>query len=42
MMSSFIEPIRIGLQESVRKVTVRVIWDETGAPESDDRGGRST
>lgn len=30
MMSSFIEPIRIGLQESVRKVTVRVIWDETG------------
>jgi len=30
MMSSFIEPIRIGLQESVRKVTVRVLWDETG------------
>jgi general secretion pathway protein I len=30
MMSAFIEPIRIGLQESVRKVTVRVIWDENG------------
>ena len=28
MMSAFIEPIRIGLQESVRKVTVRVIWNE--------------
>lgn len=32
MMSSFIEPIRIGLEESVRKVTVRVIWDENGRP----------
>ncbi len=30
MMSSFIDPIRLGLQESVRKVTVRVIWDEHG------------
>jgi general secretion pathway protein I len=30
MMGTFIEPIRIGLQESVRKVTVRVFWDETG------------
>jgi general secretion pathway protein I len=30
VMGSFIEPIRIGLQESVRKVTVRVIWDENG------------
>jgi prepilin-type N-terminal cleavage/methylation domain-containing protein len=30
MMSTFIEPIRIGLQESVRKVTVRVTWDEVG------------
>jgi general secretion pathway protein I len=30
MMSTFIEPIRIGLQESVRKVTVRVFWDESG------------
>jgi general secretion pathway protein I len=33
MMSSFIEPIRIGLQESVRKVTVRVFWDENGRPD---------
>jgi len=33
MMSAFIEPIRIGLQESVRKVTVRVLWDETGRPD---------
>ena len=32
MMSSFIEPVRIGLQESVRKVTVKVIWDEHGRP----------
>jgi prepilin-type N-terminal cleavage/methylation domain-containing protein len=30
MMSSFIDPIRLGLQESVRKVTVRVLWDEHG------------
>jgi prepilin-type N-terminal cleavage/methylation domain-containing protein len=33
MMSSFIEPIRIGLEESVRKVTVRVLWDEVGRPD---------
>jgi general secretion pathway protein I len=33
MMSAFIEPIRIGLQESVRKVTVRVVWDESGRPD---------
>jgi general secretion pathway protein I len=33
MMSSFLDPIRIGLEESVRKVTVRVIWDEPGRPE---------
>ena len=33
MMSSFIEPIRNGLQESVRKVTVRVVWDESGRPD---------
>ena len=33
MMSSFIEPIRIGLQESVRRVTVRVIWDEAARAE---------
>jgi general secretion pathway protein I len=32
MMSSFIEPIRNGLQESVRKVTVHVMWDEIGRP----------
>lgn len=30
MMSSFIEPVRVGLQESVRKVTVRILWDEHG------------
>src|SRR4029077_5189581 len=30
MMSAFIEPIKNGLQESVRKVTVRVIWEEAG------------
>ena len=30
MMSSFIDPVRMGLQESVRKVTVRVLWDEHG------------
>ena len=30
MMSSFIDPVRLGLQESVRKVTVRVFWDEHG------------
>jgi hypothetical protein len=29
-MSSFIDPVRLGLQESVRKVTVRVLWDEHG------------
>lgn len=33
MMSSFIEPIRLGLQESVRRVTVRVTWDESSRPE---------
>jgi general secretion pathway protein I len=33
MMSSFIEPIRNGLQESVRKATVRVLWDEHGRPD---------
>jgi prepilin-type N-terminal cleavage/methylation domain-containing protein len=32
MMSSFIEPVRIGLEESVRRVTVRVSWDETARP----------
>ena len=39
MMSSFIDPIRIGLQESVRKVTVRMFWDEHRAARSDLRGG---
>jgi general secretion pathway protein I len=33
MMGSFIEPIRNGLQESVRRVTVHVIWDESGRPD---------
>jgi general secretion pathway protein I len=33
MMGSFIEPIRLGLQESVRRVTVRVFWDENGRPD---------
>jgi general secretion pathway protein I len=33
MMSSFIEPVRVGLQESVRKVTVRIFWDEHGRKE---------
>ena len=33
MMSAFIEPIRIGLEESVRRVTVRVSWDESARPE---------
>jgi general secretion pathway protein I len=32
MMSSFIEPIRLGLQEAVRRVTVHVTWDEPGRP----------
>ncbi len=30
LMSSFMDPIRIGLQESVRRVTVKVFWDEVG------------
>jgi prepilin-type N-terminal cleavage/methylation domain-containing protein len=32
-MSTLMEPIRLGLQESVRKLTVRVKWDEAGRPE---------
>jgi general secretion pathway protein I len=32
-MSTLIEPIRIGLQESVRRVTVTVFWDEAGRGE---------
>jgi hypothetical protein len=33
MMGSFIEPIRLGLQESVRRVTIHVIWNESGRPD---------
>jgi general secretion pathway protein I len=33
MMGSFIEPIRLGLQESVRRVTVHVTWSESGRPD---------
>jgi prepilin-type N-terminal cleavage/methylation domain-containing protein len=32
-MSTLMEPIRLGLQESVRKLTVRVKWNEAGKPE---------
>jgi prepilin-type N-terminal cleavage/methylation domain-containing protein len=32
-MSTLMEPIRLGLQESVRKMTVRVKWNEAGKPE---------
>jgi len=32
-MSSLIEPVRVGLQESVRRVTVKVTWDELGRDE---------
>jgi general secretion pathway protein I len=32
-MSSLIEPVRIGLQESVRRVTLQVKWDELGREE---------
>jgi prepilin-type N-terminal cleavage/methylation domain-containing protein len=32
-MSTLMEPIRLGLQESVRKLTVKVMWDEPGKPE---------
>ena len=41
MMSGFIEPIRVGLEESVRRVTVRVFWDEPGAPSSRWRSSRT-
>ena len=33
LMGMFIEPVRIGLEESVRRVTVRVFWTERGRPE---------
>jgi prepilin-type N-terminal cleavage/methylation domain-containing protein len=32
-MTTLIEPIRVGIEESVRRVTVRVAWDEPGRPE---------
>jgi prepilin-type N-terminal cleavage/methylation domain-containing protein len=32
LMSSFMEPIRLGLQDSVRRVTLKVFWDENGRP----------
>jgi len=30
LMSGFMDPIRVGLEESVRRVTVKVYWDEVG------------
>jgi general secretion pathway protein I len=30
LMSSFMEPIRVGLEESVRRVTVKITWNEVG------------
>ncbi len=33
MMGMFIEPVRVGLEESVRRVTLRVFWNERGRPE---------
>jgi general secretion pathway protein I len=30
LMTSFMEPIRLGLQESVRRLTVKITWDEVG------------
>ena len=32
-MSTLMEPIRLGLQESVRRLTVTVLWNEAGRPE---------
>jgi prepilin-type N-terminal cleavage/methylation domain-containing protein len=32
-MATLMDPIRLGLQESVRKLTARVMWDEAGKPE---------
>jgi prepilin-type N-terminal cleavage/methylation domain-containing protein len=32
LMGAFIEPVRVGLEESVRRVTLRVFWDERGRP----------
>ena len=33
IMGTFIEPVRVGLEESVRRVTLRVFWRERGRPE---------
>lgn len=33
MMGMLIEPVRVGLEESVRRVTLRVFWNERGRPE---------
>ncbi len=32
LASAFIEPIRIGLQEAIRRITLTVYWDEPGRP----------
>lgn len=32
-MTTLLEPIRVGIEESVRRVTVQVFWDEPGRPE---------
>jgi hypothetical protein len=32
-MSTLIEPVRVGLEESVRRVTVKVSWHEVGRPD---------
>ena len=32
-MTTLIEPIRVGLEEAVRRVTVQVYWDEVGRPQ---------
>jgi hypothetical protein len=32
-MATLMDPIRLGLQESVRKLTLRVLWNEAGKPE---------
>jgi len=32
-MATLMDPIRLGLQESVRKLTVRIKWNEAGKPE---------
>jgi general secretion pathway protein I len=32
-MSTLIEPVRVGLEESVRRVSVQVFWDEAGRPD---------